>query len=95
MIAIKVVREISDLVINEWQFRLIDFDFILQSFDVYERATKRHKKHILTNHYFSSSSGCSNMKEEDVPLPEDVKAEAMQQLLSKINIGKKSEFYGR
>jgi hypothetical protein len=94
MVSIIVKRVFGKLIINEWQFRLDDFQFFLSSFDVYERATVRHK-FVVTKNYFSGSSNVSNIEEEDVPLPEDVKAEAVQQLLTKLKIGKKSELYGK
>jgi hypothetical protein len=72
---IKVVRVASDLVSETWSFCYVGGgQVVLQDYAYEERATRRHKFQCLKSFTAHSRSGLNH---REVPIPEDVAAEAL------------------
>lgn len=79
-----------------WYFYFFDDGrFVLDQYLIEQRETTRHKFKPVKVWKRQDSRNLSPTikieKEADVPLPDDVKAEAMKQLVDQIKIGKPSE----
>lgn len=78
-----------------WYFSFLDDGrLVLDQYIVEKRATLRHKFKPVNVWKRFSARDLGNMKienEADVPLPEDVKTDAIKGVLEKIKVGKPSE----
>lgn len=73
-----------------WSFYLLDSVLVVDSYEEYERASKRHKPRTVKN-WSRLNKRDSTMPQEDVPLTPEIMAEAKAQYLaeleSKLSVG--------
>lgn len=75
------------LLIERWKFYLSGTNLILNTYFKGERKTKRHSYQPLHS-YNRIMSRDSTIKVDDIPLPEDVKQEAIDIIISKLEVKK-------
>lgn len=86
---IHVTRQDSPTSQQEWRFYFLDRDatLYLDTYILSERPTTRHK--FKWAKYYNRTDGRSNtIKLPDVPLPDDVSAEAMRKLVEMVSVKK-------
>jgi len=86
----QVERKIDDLNRLTWGFMMIDKNIVLSTYSVWNRETKRHGWKIV-DAYSSHNRRGSSFQEIDVPLPEDVKEEALNLYVSMLRVCKFSD----
>lgn len=86
----RVVRKSRDkLSCQEWEFINFDFSLVLNTYAQKSRASRRHKFVVDKQHCRLSlfHVGSKQLKEDGVPLPADVVAEARQMAIDAIRVG--------
>jgi hypothetical protein len=79
------VRREAGLDAQEWTFTIIEEQVVLQTYRVLTRETKRHKERGR-QYYNRLNERNSTMKQAEVPLPDDVAAEALAQVLARFRV---------
>lgn len=77
----------DQLTIEEWAFRLNDENLVLHRYTLQTKQSKRHK-FITSELYHRTYPNKSTLKVEDVPLPEDIKRQALEAFVAKISVVK-------
>ena len=85
-----VERKLDDFNRLTWGFIMIDKNIVVSTYSVWARQTKRHGWKIV-NSYRSHDRRHSSLQENDVPLPEDVKQEALDLYVSMLRVCKFSD----
>jgi hypothetical protein len=83
-----VIRSSGPLRQEVWSFCVLDFQIVLDAYWVVSRATLRHKFKLDSRamYYARLSSRDSTVEVDSVPLPDDVAAEARQQVIDKFRV---------
>lgn len=84
---IKVVREQDGLNRQVWRFDYVDNECVLRvsGYEELNRPTKRHN-YTCIKKFVPWEQGCGKMTRADIPLPDNVAAEALQQFVAKIKV---------
>lgn len=98
-LSITVVREAEDHLSRQvWGFALLDFDLVLESYEVEIRPSLRHKYRRVGEPFIRLKSR-DTLLESEVPWPEDVVMEAREACLasitSKLRVGRWQADYKR
>jgi hypothetical protein len=90
-VKVRVLRSTENQV-SDWSFYMDDssFTLYLDTFTVSTRESRRHRFKPVT-HYHRLLSRDSNIAEDAVPLPDDVKAEAIASVTDQLCVKKWSE----
>lgn len=80
----------EDLTRLTYGFSLMGSDLILDSYSRETRLTKRHK-FTIDYYYDRTNPRSSNLTEDQVELPEDIRKEALDYYISKLAVYKWSE----
>jgi hypothetical protein len=76
---------------QEWSFYLIDQTLILDRYSQLEKVAGSQRRYETVKHYDRIYKRNNNITEEAIPLPDDVKKEALEQYISQITVKKWSE----
>ena len=92
---VQIIKQIDELTTETYIFTTMNMDsdkpvLYLDRYWVSVKETKRHKPRIVSN-YSRLSGRDSNLTEDQVPLTDELKAEAIQLYISKIIVRKWSE----
>ena len=86
---IEVIRQIDELHRQVWRFNFMDRECQLRvdHYALQHRPTKRHK-YRTTEYYdfYSGSRGIDRIPSKEIPLPEDVVAEARREFYNKLTV---------
>lgn len=86
---IKILRTSENgLEFKTWTFMLFEFTLILDTYLVQHKESLKHKKLMLDEDYNRLNQRDSSLKEEEVPLPEDVIEEARKEFIAKMKVSK-------
>jgi hypothetical protein len=93
---IKVIRQKDDLNREVWEFRELQkyinspITVILNLYSIEERFTKRHKW-VSTRAYDRHDQRRSFLQVSEVPLPDDVRQEALEEFIETVRVVKEDE----
>jgi hypothetical protein len=76
---------------QEWSFTLINQTLILDRYSQLEKVAGSQRRYETVKHYDRKYKRNNNITEEAIPLPDDVKKEALEQYISQITVKKWSE----
>lgn len=76
---------------QEWSFTLINQTLILDRYTQLEKVAGNQRRYETVKHYDRLYKRHNNITEAEIPLPEDVKKEALEQYISQITVKKWSE----
>jgi hypothetical protein len=82
----QVIRKIDELTIEEWIFSFINGNIILNSYQLKQRQDKAQRKYRTIKNFNRFFGRDSNIEELNVPFPDDVKKEALEQFVSDIKV---------
>lgn len=91
---IEITKQMGDLQQESWSFTIHErneITLVLSGYKFCERQTKRHGWKVKT--YFNRFDTRDGMKESEVPLPDEVKQEAISQITATISVKKPNEFF--
>jgi hypothetical protein len=87
---IEIIRQSDDLNRQVWQFDFMDYYnkplVVLNYYRLQSRPTKRHN--WRNSEYWERLGRGSSLKMDEVPLPDDVKQEALQAFMGQVRIVK-------
>jgi len=85
---ITIIRDTSDQLNRQvWRFVVIDNMIILDTYAVENRSTRRHKHQPKGATYSRLNTRDHKLSEEDTPLPQHVRKEALTQYMSTLRVG--------
>lgn len=87
----QITKQINELTIEKWRFSYVDGHIILDSYKIEVRENSRKKNFQVSRIYDRHMERKSNMLEKDVPLSEEIKAEAKERFFRSIKVMKWNE----
>ena len=84
-------KQIDDLTFVRWRFTFINNTLYLDGYFLLQKESKRHKKFKVIEKYNRLMVRDNTLKESEVPFTDELKAEAINQFVSKIKVIKWSE----
>lgn len=88
---ITITKKPDSLTQEKWEFTDIDNTLYLNSYTLGTRESTRHRKYHVKLSYSRIMHRSANIDEKDVPFPDSIRNEALQQFVSKIKCLKWSE----
>ena len=84
-IKVEVTQEVDELTKREYSFSLVDSPkrkLVLDTYALTQRDSTRKRKYHVKQGWYRTDSRHNTIKTDDIPLPDEVKAEAQEKLLA-------------
>ncbi len=81
----EITRQLDDNTIAKWEFMFMYYSIVLNEYAVLSRESKRHKYKVVSQYRRLFSRG-NDIQFDDIPLPDDVSAEVLNMVVSKITV---------
>ena len=88
---IQIEKQIDELTLERWTFIWIDYHIYLDEYVLLQKDSKRHKRVRELKNYSRLMTRNNTINESDVPFTTEIKAEAYDQFVSKIEVRKWGE----
>jgi hypothetical protein len=87
----EIEKQVDELTIERWTFTWIDKTIFLDKYVLLQKESKRKRIYSRIKHYDRIMGRNSTIKESDVPLSEDLKAEVLAKFIANIRVIKWEE----
>lgn len=87
----EIVKQIDELTQEVWNFCFINGNLYLDSYFIKKRENNKKRVYRCIKNYDRIYSRNNNITEDEVPLPEEIKQEALRLFTSSIKVLKWSE----